>query len=262
MATPVMVGRSVFPRFAPWPESQTKAKTPYGLPIVDHCVDCQLRCSDFFCGISQTSMKGLDQIKHITTYPAGALLMMEGQKARGVYILCQGRVKLLVTNSDGRTLILKIARAGEVLGLNSAVTGRPNEVTVETLQPSQVAFIGREDFLRFIKEYGDACLHVAQHLGRDCQAAYGAIRAIGLSHSVGERLARFLLEWTADGLTTNGVVRAKLALTHEEIAQLIGSSRETVTRALSELRKQRIAEMFGSTLLVRNKPALEGLAGD
>jgi CRP/FNR family transcriptional regulator len=132
-------------------------------------------------------------------------------------------------------------------------------VTAEILQPAELAFIPRTDFLNFITAHGDACLHFASLLSRDCRAAYEVARSIGLSQSVSERLAKFLLDWSLNGTAMNGPVRVTLALTHEEIAQLIGASRETVTRTLSEFKKQRTIELHGSTLILKNKPALESL---
>ena len=74
-----------------------------------------------------------------------------------------------------------------------------------------------------------------------------------------EKLARLMLQWCGDGRISNGSIRVKVSLTHEEIAQLIGTSRESVTRTLGELKRQHILELSGSTLTVRNKTALEGL---
>ena len=139
------------------------------------------------------------------------------------------------------------------------VTGKPYELTAETMQPCQLTFVNREDFLRLLKQHSDACLQAAQQISRDCQYAYDAIRSIGMSHSVAWRVAKFLLASATDGYVTDGVVRAKLALTHEDIAQLTGTSRETVTRALTELRNKDIVELKGSTLIIHNKPALEQL---
>lgn len=260
MASATIAARTSVPQFQIWATPKKRANTPYGLAIADKCINCELRRSDFFCDLSEAALHALQKIKHTTTYPAGAIIFMEGQPARGVYILCQGRAKLLTTNSDGRTLILKIAQPGEGLGLNSVISGRPYEVTAEILQPAQLVYIAREDFLKFIGEYGEACLHFARHLSRDCHSAYDLLRSIGLAQSVSERLARFLLEWSSNGSKIDGMVRVKLALTHEEIAQLIGTTRETVTRTLSELKRQRIIELNGSTLLLRNEPALESLA--
>ena len=256
MATSMVSAASKNPGFVPMSDRRT-AHSPYGLPIVDSCMSCPLRNSKFFCTLEHESLQALDHWKHSNSFPEGSVVFLEGQEARGVYILCQGRAKLMTTNADGKSLILKIAEPGTILGLHSVIGGRPHEVTVETLQPCQLAFIRREDFLRLLNERGDACLRAAEHLARDCQSAYEVIRSIGLSHSVSEKLARLLLQWSTDGRMVDGVIRMKLALTHEEMAQLIGTSRETVTRTLSEFKKQRLLELNGSTLLIKNKPALE-----
>src|SRR5215831_6714988 len=157
-----------------------RPNTPYGLPATENCAACTARKDDFFCRLPERMMREWDDIKHVTSYPEGAMLCMEGEDARGVHILCQGRVKLLTTNSEGKTFILKIAQPGQVFGLNSIVTGRPHEVTVETMQPCRFAYVSREDFLRFIKENGEACLRVVQQLGQECHSAYEVIRSLGL----------------------------------------------------------------------------------
>ena len=251
---PVRPEVNSFPSFSARP---TAGNSPYGLAVVDNCVTCKLRNANFACALSKPSLEGLDRVKHAVSYPEGALIFVEGQVPRGVYVLCQGRAKLSATGSDGKTIIVKIAQAGEILGLHAAVSGKPYELTVETLQPSQLAFVSREDFLRFLKEHGDASLQAATQLSNDCQSAYEVIRSIGLSHSITERVAHLLLQWSAEGTVVDGAIRVKLALTHEEMAQLIGTTRETVTRTLSQFKKQRILELKGSTLLIRNKAALE-----
>jgi CRP/FNR family transcriptional regulator, cyclic AMP receptor protein len=255
----ISVTKTQLPGIFSTPVKKAAAHSPYGLPIVDHCMGCQLRNSNFFCSLSQASLQALDPIKHANCYPEGSVVFMEGQEPRGVYILCQGRAKLTTTNADGKSMILKIAEPGTILGLHACVSGKPHEVTVETLQPCQLIFIHRDDFLRFMNEHPDACLRAAEHLAQDCQLAYEVIRSIGLSHSVSEKLARLLLQWSTDARVVDGSIRLKIALTHEEMAQLIGTTRETVTRTLSEFKKQHVLELKGSTLLIRNKPALERL---
>ena len=115
---------------------EAKSTSPYGLPIVDNCSECKLRGTDFFCCLSAPALAALDEIKHTTSYPEGALVFMEGQAARGVYILCQGAAKLSTTSTDGKTFILKIARTGEALGVHAVIADTLHEVTVETLRPS------------------------------------------------------------------------------------------------------------------------------
>ena len=239
----------------------TDMSTPYGIQITENCLICKLRHSGFFCELPKGPLEELEKVKYASAYPQGAMLFVEGQAPRGVYIICSGRVKLSTTSREGKTLILRIAQAGEVLGLHATVSGRPYELTGETLQPCQLDFVRRDDFLRFLQHHGDACLNAAQHLSQNCQNAYEMIRSLGLSHSVGEKLARLLLEWASDGETTKDGIRIKVSLTHEEIAQLIGTSRETVTRVLSEFREKRFAQLRGSTLMIMNRPGLEKLVG-
>jgi CRP/FNR family cyclic AMP-dependent transcriptional regulator len=127
------------------------------------------------------------------------------------------------------------------------------------MQPSRLNFVDRKDFLRFLKEHGDACLHATQHISRDYQNACDVVRSIGLSHSASGRVAKFLLASATDGRIANGAVRARFVLTHENIAQLMGTSRETITRILSEFRKKDIVELKDSTLIIHNKSALQRL---
>ena len=229
-----------------------------GMNCVESCVGCRLRKRGFFCNLSPESIEDFNIIKRAAVFPEHAVVLVEGQKPCGIFILCQGRAKLSTTSRDGKTLIVRIAEAGEVLGLHAVMTGGPYELTVETMQPSQLNFVAREDMLRFIKEHADASVHATQHLARDCSDAYGVVRSIGLSHSVSERFARFLLE-TSGGESSDASVRVRLAMTHEEISQLVGTSRETITRLLSEFRKNELAELKGSTLIIHNRPALKNM---
>jgi CRP/FNR family transcriptional regulator, cyclic AMP receptor protein len=231
--------------------------SPYGLPADG--LDCHLRSDDFLCALSPESLAALNQMKRAAALREGTVIFVEGQIPRGIFMLCEGQVKLSTTSREGKTFVLRIARAGEVLGLGPVVTGKPHVLTAKTMQTCQLNFVNREDFLRFLKGYGDACLLAAEHISRNCQHAYDVARSIGLSHSVSGRVAKFLLASATDGQVTNGVVRARLAMTHEEIAQITGTSRESITRILSEFRRKDVVELKGSTLIIHNKPALERL---
>jgi CRP/FNR family transcriptional regulator, cyclic AMP receptor protein len=235
-------------------------RAPYGLEIIENCVTCPHREDRLFCNLLPAAVQRLSAITSASSYPRGATLFVEGQAARGVFILCTGRVKLSTSSSDGRTLIVRISEPGEVLGLPAAVTGKPYELTADVIESTQANFISRTDFLNFLREHGDVALRVAQQLGETYHAAVAEMRSIGLSHSAGEKLARFLLDWCASRGDGKGEIRAKLTLTHEEIAQMIGASRETVTRLFSDFKKKQLLQMKGSTLIVRDKAGLERLA--
>ena len=234
--------------------------SPYGMELVEDCLSCKLCSAGFFCHLPKSVMEAFQPIKFTIGYPAGATLFVEGQTCRGIYILCRGRVKLSANSSAGQTIILKVSQPGEVLGLNATLSGIPHETTAETGQPCQLNFVNRDDFLKFITQHGDACMHAAIHVSRECQQAYSQLRSFTMS-SASQRVARLMLDWSQDD---SGMATAKgiqVALTHEEMAQIIGMSRETVTRTLATLRKQHIAELQGSTLLIQNMAAIHKLAG-
>ena len=233
--------------------------SPYGLEIVERCEGCRGREAHGFCNLSEPALGALDAVKFTTVYPRGALLFVEGQPARGVHVLCSGRVKLTTTSRGARVIITRIVRAGEILGLCAALSGAPYEVTAETLEPCQVNFVRRADFLRLLATHSEASLRAAEQLGRNYSASLEQVRMLGLSHSAAAKLARFLLE-IGEAVGTGTADRLKLALTHEEIGQLIGASRETVTRLFSEFKHENLIQVRGTTLLLNNRPALETLA--
>ncbi len=237
-------------------------RAPYGLEIIENCVTCPHREDRLFCNLPPAAVQRLSVITSASSYPKGATLFVEGQAARGVFILCAGSVKLSTSSIDGKTLIVRISEPGEVLGLPATVTGKSYELTADVIEPAQANFISRNDFLNFLREYGEVSLRVAQQLGETYHAAIAEMRCIGLSHSTGEKLARFLLDWCADHGEGSPKIRAPLTLTHEEIAQMIGASRETVTRLFADFKKKQLLQIKGSTLIVLNKAGLESLTGN
>ena len=235
--------------------------TPYGIELDESCIGCEKRDQRHFCALNAAALRGLDQLRFATVYPRGALLFVEGQAPRGVYLLCAGQVKLSTSSSDARVLITSLAGPGELLGLSAVVSGRPYEVTAETLEPSQVNFIGREDFLRFLSEHPEAALRAAAQLSDNYHAAFAQARLLGLSGTAAGKLARLLLECAArHGRPQGRSTALRLTLTHEEIGQLIGASRETVTRLFTDFKGQRLIEVRGSTLVLLDCPGLEAVA--
>ena len=233
---------------------------PYGLELNEGCKTCKLKGNGLFCQLPTAVLKDFDAIKSTSTYPKGALLFLERQEARGIFVLCEGEVKLLISSSEGKTLIMRVAKAGEILGLMAALSGSPYEVTAETLHPCQVAFVRREDFLRFIAKHPEAFQSVVRQMSSQYQGACEQLRTVGLSASAQEKVARLLLTWSAGIQQTKEGTRIKLPLTHEEIAEFIGTTRETVTRTLSDFKVRHLVAIQGSTLMIPNRAALENFA--
>lgn len=232
-------------------------RAPYGLNILDNCIACPVREEHLFCNLSPPALQKLNEIKSTAVYPKSAVLFIEGQQPRGVFVLCNGKVKLSTTSSEGKTLITKISSSGDVLGLNAAISNHAYEVTAEMIEAGQANFISRDSLLQFLKQHGEVALRVAELLSQNYFIAYEEIRTLGLTTSPGEKLAKLLLSWYPQNTEANGHAQVKLTLTHEEIAEMIGTTRETVSRLFSDFKKKQFVQVKGSTLVFRNKGALE-----
>ena len=236
-------------------------KAPYGLSVIEDCITCPVHKDRLFCNLPQPALAGLDAISSPATYPKGSVLFVEGQTPRGVFILCNGRVKLFGTSSNGKALIFRIAEPGEIIGLPSTLSGKQYELTAEALEPIQANFIRRDDFLSFLREHGEAALKVAQLLGEIYYATCQEVRYLGLSSSAAEKLARFILDLKPAKNSEPDAPRVILTLTHEEVASMIGISRETVSRLFTGMKRKKLLDLHGSTLVILNKKALQQLAG-
>ena len=235
-------------------------RSPYGFDVFETCTSCLWRTEQFFCALDKEGLEMFDRIAFTNVYPASSMLFGEGEAARAVYMICRGSVKLSVASGDGKTLITHIAHAGEALGVSNVISGHEYKTTAETLEPSQVKVIRRDDFLRFLNTSAKATRQACIQLSNDCEAANDHIRAIGLSHSAAEKLAHLILTWCAEsGRPAQSGIRVQVLMTHHDISQLIGTSRETVTRLLKEFREKGILSVKGSTLTVHNHTALEAL---
>ncbi len=235
-------------------------RAAYGYEGLESCQTCTWRTEQYFCSLPAAALAQFDQISFINIYPQGSILFSEGHPPRGLFMICRGSVKLSVGSGEGKTLIIHVAHGGEALGLSSVISGHEYRVTAETIEPTQIRFFKREDFLRFMAEHHEACRRAAIQLSDECEADNEQIRAIGLSRSAAEKLAHLLVTWCNEsGRPSPNGVRVQVLMTHHDIAQLIGTSRETVTRLLKQFRERDMIGVKGSTLTVKNKTALEAL---
>ena len=232
-------------------------RAPYGLTILDNCLTCPMRNEHLFCNLSPQAGQRLNEIKSTAVYPKGAMLFIEGQQPRGVFVLCSGKVKLSTSSREGKTIITKISDSGDVLGLNAVVSNRPYEVTAEMMEPGQGNFIPRDSLMHMLKDYPEMAVRIAQQLSRNYFTAYEEIRTLGLAASPSEKFAKLLLTWSTKSAQSDGSAQVKLTVTHEEVAEMIGTTRETVSRLFSEFKKNQLMQLKGATLVIRSRPALE-----
>jgi CRP/FNR family transcriptional regulator len=215
------------------------------------------RKGEFFSGLSAAALADLETLLVPVSHPGNKVLFSETQPAEGVLVVIEGEVRLSINSTDGRRLSLRIAGAGEVLGLSSTLSGNPYEMTVDTLYPAKIAHIARKDFLNFLARHPEVYASVTREVGRSYNLACEQLRMVGLSTSVHERLACLLLRWSEKGQKSENAARCKLSLTHEEIGEFIGASRETVTRTLSVFKNRRLVAQHGCTITIPSRVALE-----
>ncbi|HEX2120558.1 MAG TPA: Crp/Fnr family transcriptional regulator [Thermoanaerobaculia bacterium] len=233
----------------------------YGIEVCNNCLDCKWRTDDFFCQFDPDTLKAFDSITFTNVYPDGALLYAEGEQPQGLYILCYGTAKLSISSpGSGKTLIKRMVQPGEVLGLSSVLSGNPYKSTAETVTPSQLKFVKRDDFVRFYSEHRDVSFNIARQLIEECESDANQIRALGLTNSAAERLAQLLLAWCEEsGSPSASGMRFPVTMTHEDISQMIGTSRETVTRLLKRFRDEKILTIRRSSMTLHKKSDLEDL---
>jgi CRP/FNR family transcriptional regulator len=240
-------------------DEEETMKTPYALELTENCAQCTGQTPGTFCEFAPDLLQALDDVSHKMVLPSCAILFVEGQTPRGIFIVCSGRVNLSTTSREGKILILKSANVGQALGLSATVSDTAYETTAETATPCQITFIDRKHFLEFMQAHSEVGLHAAQCLSRDYQSAYHDIHDLILTRSSAGKLAKLLLSQGVNSGDDLENSRVTLLMTHEEMAQRIGASRETVTRLLTTLRRKRLIRLDGPRLVIRNRTALEAL---
>lgn len=225
-----------------------------------NCLSCTQAGKHPFCNLSPSSRSLLETNSIPMEYRRGNLLFREGDESSAVFVICSGRVKVSATSREGRTLILRIATAGDVLGMGAALREEEYEVTAEAIEPCQVRALRTKFFKQMIQEHGDASLGAAQTLARDYRAAFDEACLIALSGSPAARIARLILDWSAGAKREAPNLIITMPLTHDELASMTATTRETVSRTLSRFRKEKLISTRGVLLNVLQPAALERLS--
>jgi CRP/FNR family transcriptional regulator, cyclic AMP receptor protein len=237
-----------------------KVPAPYGLNVIQSCSGCVLHEGEVFCRLEPPALDELNRLRQTSFYPAGATLFVEGEPPRGVFILCSGQAKLMADSREGKSITLRIARAGQVLGLSSVVANHPYPVNAITVVPSQISFLPRNQFLAFLRNCTDVSLRIAEQLSMELHKAWEQTRQLALSSSAAAKLAHLLLALAGNGAETKTVAaKISLSMTHREMGEIIGVSRETVARLLGEFRNQGLIRTHGHSLAILRPGDLRAL---
>lgn len=138
----------------------------------------EINVRQLFEGLSGDAMRDLESIKVQHMHSPGSVLFQAGEDPTGIFVLVSGQACLSVTGAKGRRMVVRSVGAGGVLGLSAAVSGEPYGVTAEVVALSEVAFIHRDEFLRFLQDHIDACYRAVQWLSNDLDLAYAKVRSL------------------------------------------------------------------------------------
>jgi CRP/FNR family cyclic AMP-dependent transcriptional regulator len=235
-------------------------RNQYCLPRDEARCNSKFRTNGFLGELSGVALKEFTSMKFISTHAKGTILFIEGQPALGIHILQAGQAKLSITSSRGKSLALRFASPGEVLGLMATLCGKPYEVTAEVFRPCQTEFIRAHDLIGFFSEHPEAYQSAVRQMSSDCLAAAETLRTICVSSQVTAKLARLLLNRSIGAAETKDGISVPWPLTHEEVAECIGTTRESVTRAFTKFRNRRLVAFKGSTINIPDRQALMHLA--
>lgn len=222
------------------------------------CGTCHQAGRHPFCNLSSSAQAFFDESVIEVRYPKSSVLFREGEKCCAVYVIDSGSVKLSTTSSEGRTLIVRVAMPGDVLGISAAIAESEFEVTAQSLQPCHISLLRGADLSHMLQSYGGVSLAAARSMASEYRAAFDEMRMLAFSGSAKGRLASLILQWalTNERLSTPSPF-IRMSLTHDELASMTGTARETMTRALSQLRRDKIITLNGTALTVLDPTALQ-----
>lgn len=236
-------------------------RSPYGLEIVENCEHCKLRTGRVFCDLPLVTLDTLQRLGFATACPKGTLLMSQGHPAREIAIVCVGHVKTSTASEAGKKICVGISGPGVVLGLSAAISRTPYQVSIESLEPCQLRVIKASSFLALLRKDYAACFAAVRCLSNEVRKMHHCVRLIGLSHSATQKLADVLLRWDMhEDDEPGGKPCLRFPLTHNELGEVLGVSRETVTRLLGTLERKNVIRCRGTILIIEDEPTLRALA--
>lgn len=188
-------------------------------------------------------------------------LFYEGALAAGVYVVRSGQVKVFKTGPEGKELILRIAKAGDLLGAESVLSGQTCTSTAEMLEDGEVAFTDKNSFLDKLRREPQMASDLMRSLASDLVASQEVCVELAQS-SVRERMAKLLATLAQEhGSQVKKGIRIQLSLSREEMADMIGTASETAMRLLKDFRDENLLEVHGREILVLDRNRLLRTAG-
>jgi CRP/FNR family transcriptional regulator len=225
------------------------------------CAACSNRRPGWFCSLGSAVLADLELATSTISLPSEAPLFTQGEEARCLYLICSGYIKLTAGRAQDRQMIVRVAGPGSMLGLYAVLSHGVYEVSAESLTPSQLRPVERDRFLGFLRAHKEAQMRAVQCICQEYRFALQDACRIALAETVAARLGRLLMELSHQigEHMESGAFRFPLLLTHEEIASMACTTRETVTRTLGQFRKDGWITIEDSVVTVHQPDRLQAL---
>ncbi|MFL5612127.1 MAG: Crp/Fnr family transcriptional regulator [Gemmatimonadaceae bacterium] len=205
-----------------------------------------------FSGLDRSELEKFAEVTREKSYPKGSVILFEDDPGDSLFVVREGRVKVVLIGEDGREVILGVLGVGEYFGELSLIDDRPRSAHVIAMEDSNLLVLRREDFRKRVESSPSVAWGLLTELSRRLRRADDKIGGLVLLDVPG-RIARLLLDLAEE----SGTSAIEKTLTHQTIAQMIGASRETVSRAMKDFQDAGWITVERRRIAIADRAALE-----
>ena len=214
-----------------------------------------------FDGISPSEMQEMEKITRMEEVKKRQPLYLPGDPSSSVYLLKRGRVKIANTAPNGKEVTFEILEAGDVFGELDVLQDAPRSTSAETLDDALICVIPRKDFDQYLAMHPNVTIKLTKLIGLRLKKIQSRVEDL-VFREVPARLAHLLSDLgKTEGVADKQGIRLKVKLTHQEMANLIGCSRETVSTTMGQFRDDGLIQMDGRTITILSEKGLSRLLG-
>jgi len=225
------------------------------------CKSCPHLGQSIFSELQEDQLDGFCSLKYVHHYKREQRIFYEGEPNLGLFILCSGKVKISRSSRFGKRQILGLAGPCGLLEEKDLFLKDQRTVSAVAMEDSVVCFVKREDFLALMKRQPQIAFRLVERLAVELEEAEGRIASLS-ALDVRRRLAGLLLRLAhRHGTLTSDGPLIEIELTREEIAEMTGTTHETVIRILSGFKKENLIREFQKQILLTNEERLRRIAG-
>jgi len=213
--------------------------------------------------LASLSQRDWEKVKHLFVekrFGKDDYIFFEGDPFSWLGVVLEGRVKMIKHSENGKDVVLDLIAPGEMLGELAAFNGEPYPATAQAMEPTVVASIHRDDYLRLLKQYPALALRVIEELGRRLREAQEMIKSMAVER-VERRIARILLKLAATtGSSSEEGIVIELSLSRQDIAEMVGTTVETAIRTMSKFGKKGLVQTKRGRVIILDPHQLVRIA--